>query len=68
MNVSNIQWTHASLWVQIWGAAFDMVSPWIALEVGSKLGVMEEVERRHRQDDKNFFIHIRVALPLEKPH
>lgn len=27
MTGSNIKWTHASLWVQIWGAPFDMVSP-----------------------------------------
>lgn len=45
-----------------------MVSPQVAPKVGSRLGVVEEVERRHRQDDKNFFMHVRVALPLEKPH
>ena len=68
MNVSNIRWTHASLWVQIWGAPFDMVSPQVASEVGSRWGVVEEVERRRIPDDKNFFMRVRVALPLEKPH
>lgn len=67
MTGSNIKWTHASLWVQIWGAPFDMVSPQVALEVGSRFGVVEEVERRCRQDEHNFFMRVRVALPLEKP-
>ena len=49
MTGSNIKWTHASLWVQIWGAPFDMVSPRVALKVGSRLGVVEEVERSLRQ-------------------
>lgn len=29
--------------------------------------MVEEVERRHRQDEHNFFMRVRVALPLEKP-
>lgn len=28
---------------------------------------MEEVERRRRQDDLNFFMRLRVALPITKP-
>ena len=27
MTASNVKLDHASLWVQIWGAPFDMVSP-----------------------------------------
>lgn len=56
----------ASLWVQIWGAPFDMVSPQVASEVGGKLGIVEEAERS-RQDDQNFFMRVRVALPITKP-
>ncbi|KAK9986874.1 hypothetical protein SO802_031825 [Lithocarpus litseifolius] len=67
MNVGNIKWTHASLWVQIWGAPFDMVSPQVAQEVGSRLGIVEDVGRRRKQDDQNFFMRFRVALPIEKP-
>lgn len=67
MNVGNVQMDYASLWVQIWGAPFDMVSPQVATEVGSRLGVVEEVERRRRQDDLNFFMRVRVALPVTKP-
>ena len=44
MNVGNIRLEAASLWVQIWGAPFDMVSPQMAKEVRSRLGEVEEVE------------------------
>ena len=67
MTGGNIKWTHASLWVQIWGAPFDMISPRVASEVGSRLGVVEEMERSCRQVEQNLFMRVRVALPLEKP-
>ena len=38
----------ASLWVQIWGAPFDMVSPQVAKGIGSRLGEVEEVEWKRR--------------------
>nr|XP_023912731.1 uncharacterized protein LOC112024324 [Quercus suber] len=40
---SNMKWDKASLWVQIWDASFDMVSPTIASKIGGRLKVMEEV-------------------------
>ena len=67
MTGSNIKWTHASLWVQIWGAPFDMISPKVVSEVGSRLGVLEEVERSRRQVEQNLYMRVRVALPFEKP-
>ena len=44
MMVGNIKMVTVSLWVQIWGAPFDMISPQVAKEVGGCLGVVEEVE------------------------
>ena len=35
MNASNVTLDHASLCVQIWGAPFDMVSPQVAIEIGT---------------------------------
>ena len=67
MNVGNIRLEVASLWVQIWGAPFDMVSPQVAKEVGSHLGEVEEVEWRKKHDDFNMFMRVRVALPISKP-
>ena len=58
---------HASLWVQIWDAPLNMVSPSIAEEVGSRLGIVEEVEKKKNQDDQNMFIRVCVALPISKP-
>ena len=67
MTVGNIQLDSASLWVQIWDAQFDMISSQVAREVGSRLGTVEEVERRHRKDDINMFMRVWVALPIAKP-
>ena len=67
MTASNVKLDCASLWIQIWGAPFDMVSPQMATEVGSKLGVVEDVEKRRRQDAPSYFMRVWVALPVPKP-
>lgn len=67
MSASNVVLEHASLWVQIWGAPFDMMSLKVASDVGNKLGVVEDVEQRWRVDGQNFFVRVRVALPISKP-
>ena len=67
MTASNVKLGYASLWIQIWGAPFDMVSPQMATEVGSRLGVVEDVERRRRQDSPSYFIRVRAASPISKP-
>ena len=48
MTASNVKLECASLWVQIWGATFDMVSSQVETEVGSRMGTVEDVERRRR--------------------
>ena len=65
--VGNIKMENDSLWIQIWSAPFDMVSPQVAKEVGSRLGVVEEVEWKQRKDDFNYFMRVRVSLPISKP-
>ena len=44
-----------------------MVSPIVAAEIGSWMGIVEEVEKRKNQDDQNLFMRVRVALPISKP-
>ena len=44
-----------------------MVSPSVVEIVGGRLGVVEEVEKRRKQDIPNFFMLVKVALPLSKP-
>ena len=45
MKADNVELNHASLWVQIWGAPFDMISACVATEIGSRLRDVVEVER-----------------------
>lgn len=44
MSANNVALEHASLWIQIWGVPFDMMSPKVASEVGNKIRVVEDVE------------------------
>ena len=56
MTSRNVRLEHASLWVQIWDTPFNMMSPVVAVEIGSRLGKVEEVEKRKNQDDQNLFM------------
>ena len=67
MSANNVVLDHASLWVQIWGVSFDMMSPTVVTEIGKKMGVVEDVEQRRQTDDQNLFLRVRVALPISKP-
>ena len=67
MSANNVALEHASLWIQIWRVPFDMMSPEVASEVGNKIGVVEDVERRWKTDDQKFFLRVRVALSISKP-
>ena len=44
-----------------------MVSLSVAEAVGGWIGVVEEVEKRRKQDIPNFFMRVKVALLLSKP-
>nr|XP_023912061.1 uncharacterized protein LOC112023668 [Quercus suber] len=50
MIACNVKFVSTPFWVQIWGALFDMVSPRVEEEIGSRLGTVEEVEKRPKQD------------------
>ena len=39
----------------------------MATRIGSRLWVVEEVEKRRRQEEQNLFMRVRVALPITKP-
>ena len=45
MTAKDVKFNVVGLWVQIWGVPFDMVCPQVAREVGSRLGMVEEVEQ-----------------------
>ena len=48
MTANNVKFDSVSLWVQIWGTPFDLVSPKIAEIVGSRLGSVVEVEKKQK--------------------
>ena len=43
-----------------------MVSPIVATEIGKRMGVVEEVEKRHNKDGHNLFMRVKVAIPIAK--
>lgn len=65
--MKNVKFDVVGLCVQIWGAPFDMVYPQVAREVSSRLGMVEEVEQRRRSNMQNFFMRVKVAIPISKP-
>ena len=64
MTTKNVWFDLVSLWVQIWDAPFDMVSPTVATEIGRRMGVVEEVEKRHNKDGQNLFMRVKMAIPI----
>ena len=50
MSATNVVLDRVSLWVRIWGAPFDMVSPQVAVDIGGRIGAVEEVEKRRSND------------------
>lgn len=67
MSANNVILEQASLWIQIWGMPFDMMTPKAAREIGNKIGVVEDVEQRRQTDDQKLFLRVRVALTVSKP-
>ena len=67
MTGDNIKFDSISLWIQIWGAPFDLVSPKVAEVVGSKLGSVVEVEKKQKPEGQSYFMRVKVAIPLAKP-
>ena len=55
----NVKFDSVSIWVQIWGAPFDMRSFRVAEEVGNRLGMVLEVEKRRNNDRQNFFMRVK---------
>ena len=66
MMTVNVKFDSVLLWVQIWGAPFDMRSSRVAEEVGNRLGKVWEVEKRRTNKSQNFFMRVKIAIPLDK--
>lgn len=59
MTASNVKFESVSLWVQVWDAPFDMISPKVAEEIGSRIGTVEAVEKRIKQQAQNLFMRVK---------
>ena len=46
MTAANVKFDSIALWIQIWDAPFDMISPIVVAEIGNRLGEVVEVEKR----------------------
>ena len=67
MTADSVKFDSISLWIQIWGTPFHLVSPKVAEAVGSKLGMVVEVDKKQKQGGQSFFMRVKVAIPLAKP-
>lgn len=67
MIAANVKFESISLWVQVWDAPFEMISPKVVKEIGSRIGIVEAVEKRIKQQAQNRFMRVRVAIPISKP-
>ena len=69
MTADSVKFDSISLWIQIWGTPFHLVSPKVAEAVGSKLGTVVEVDKKQKQrgGGQSFFMRVIVAIPLAKP-
>ena len=66
MTARNVKFDSVSMWVQIWGALFDMTSPTMATAVGSKIGIVEDVKKKLKHEVQNLFMRVRVFIPISK--
>ena len=67
MTTDNVRFDSVALWVQIWGTPFDLVSPKIVETVGSRLGLVVEVEKKQNSERQSYFMRVKVAIPIAKP-
>ena len=62
----NVRFDSVSLWVQIWGTPFDLVSPKIAETMGSRLGSVVEIKKKQKLEGQSYFMRVKVAIPIAK--
>ena len=60
---TNICFSYAPFWVQIWGLPFENMSEEIGKNIGSKIGS----DKRALQADQAKFLRVRMELQIDKP-
>ena len=67
LSSTNLVFTHAPFWIQIWGLPFEYMTEEAGCDIGSKIGRVIEVDKRSWQADQAKFMRVRIDLPIEKP-
>ena len=67
MSVANIVFSHSPFWVQVWGVPFELMTEDIARDIGNRIGIFLEVDKRSWQADQAKYMRVRIELPLDKP-
>ena len=67
LSATNITFTHAPFWVQIWGLPFENLSEEVGKDLGNSLGRYLETDKRMWLTEQARFLRVRVDIPLNKP-
>ncbi|XP_023881250.1 uncharacterized protein LOC111993660 [Quercus suber] len=64
---TNIDFTHSSFWVQVWGLPFEFMNEEVGKDIGGTIGKFLEVDKRSWQSDQAKYMRIKVDVQLDKP-
>uniref|UniRef100_A0A7N2KXV8 DUF4283 domain-containing protein n=1 Tax=Quercus lobata TaxID=97700 RepID=A0A7N2KXV8_QUELO len=67
MSAANIVFSHSPFWVQVWGVPFELMTEDTARDIGNRIGIFLEVDKRSWQADQAKYMRVRAELPLDKP-
>lgn len=67
MTASSVTFPILSIWIQIWGLPFDLLSEEVGREIGNDMGRVVKVDTKAFTAEQARFIQVRVEIPLDKP-
>lgn len=67
LSSTNIVFTHAPFWVQVWGLPFEFMNEEVGKDIKGTIGNFIEVNKRFWQSDQVKFMHIRIDVDINKP-
>ncbi|XP_075640356.1 uncharacterized protein At4g02000-like [Castanea sativa] len=67
MTASTVTFNSITLWVQVWGLPFDLMSEEACRDIGGGLGKVVEIDNKAFSSEQARFVKVRVELPLDKP-